>query len=136
MYCYNADPTYTGQSLHHTSILQQGELIYTKLNLLQYVHNYLEPEMADLNYIVIPRIKAEWEDVAYALHYKIVTVNAIKEKHNENPKKCCRELFIDWLLTNHGVGPKTWSTLLDKLKEVEGLSVATQEIIKELEKFV
>ena len=92
--------------------------------------------MADLNKIVIPRIKAEWEDVAYALRYKIVTVNAIKAKHNEDPKNCCRELFIDWLSTNHGVDPKTWSTLLDKLKEVDNLSAATQEIINELENFV
>ena len=89
--------------------------------------------MADLNNIVIPRIKAEWKDVAYALRYKIVTVNAIKQKHNENPKKCCQELFEDWLSTNHGVSPKTWSTLLDKLKEVEELSAATQEIISKLD---
>lgn len=100
------------------------------------MHYCLEPEMADLSKFVIPRIKAEWEDVAFALRYKIVTVNAIKEKHNEDPKKCCRELFIDWLSTSHGVGPKTWSTLLDKLKEVEDLSAATQEIIKELENIV
>lgn len=97
-------------------------------------NNYLEPEMADVNTIVIPRIKAEWEDVAYALRYKIVQVNAIKAKHNGDPKKCCRELFIDWLSTAHGVSPKTWSTLLDKLKEVEDLAAATHEIINELKK--
>ena len=90
--------------------------------------------MADLNNIVVPRIKAEWEDVAYALRYKIVTVNAIKVQHHEDPKRCCRQLFMDWLLTNHGVIPKTWSTLLDKLRKVEDLSAATQEIISELEK--
>ena len=90
--------------------------------------------MADINNIVIPRIKAEWEDVAFALRYKIATVKAINEKHNGNPKKCCRELFIDWLSTGHGVYPKTWSTLLDKLKEVEELAAATEEIINELEK--
>ena len=94
----------------------------------------LEPEMADINNIVIPRIKAEWEDVAYALRYKIVIVNAIKEKHHDNPKKCCRELFIDWLSTSHGVSPKTWSTLLDKLKEVDDLSAAIKEIINEVDK--
>jgi len=90
--------------------------------------------MADINTIVIPRIKAEWEDVAFALRYKIPTVNAIKAQHNENPKKCCRQLFIEWLSTNHGVSPKTWSTLIDKLKEVEDLAAATKEIENELEK--
>ena len=88
--------------------------------------------MADINKIVIPEIKAEWEDVAYALGYKIVTVQAIKAEHKEL-KKCCRELFIDWLSTNHGVSPKTWSTLLEKLKEVEDLSAATDDIINKLE---
>ena len=96
--------------------------------------NILEPEMAVINKIVIPRIKAEWEDVAYALHYKITMVNAIKTKHNEDPKKCCRDLLIDWLSTDHGVAPKTWSTLIEKLKEVEDLAAATQEIINEFSK--
>ena len=90
--------------------------------------------MADINHIVVPQIKAEWEDVAYALRYEITTVKAIKAKHNEDPKKCCRDLFIDWLSTDHGVGPKTWSTLLEKLKEVEDVAAATQEIINELQK--
>lgn len=42
--------------------------------------------MADINNIVVPQIKAEWEDVAYVLCY---TVNAIKAKHHGEPKKCC-----------------------------------------------
>ena len=88
--------------------------------------------MADINNIVISRIKAEWEDFAYALHYKINTVKAIKKKHREDPKKCCRALFEDWLLTDHGDGPKTWQTILDKLKEVEELFAARQEIMQEL----
>jgi len=90
--------------------------------------------MADINHIVVPRIKAEWEDVAYALRYEIATVHAIKAKHNEDPKKCCQKLFIDWLSTDHGVGPKTWSTLLEKLKEVEELAASMQGIINELQK--
>ena len=39
-------------------------------------------------------------------------VNAIKLKNNDNPKKCCKDIFKDWLSTDHGVGPKTWSTLI------------------------
>ena len=92
--------------------------------------------MVDIITIVIPRIQAEWEDVAYALDYEIATVNAIKAKNNDNPKKCCRELFIDWLSSGHGVGPKTWSTLIEKLKKIEELAAATNEIINELEKLV
>ena len=90
------------------------------------------PQMADLNNIVIPRVKAEWEDVAYALRYKIHDVKAIKKQHNENLKKCCQQLFTDWLSTNHGVSPKTWSTLLNKIKEVDDLASAYKEIIDDL----
>ena len=90
--------------------------------------------MGDINKIVIPKIQAEWEYVAYALRYQIPTVKAIKAKCNDNPKKCCKELFEDWLSTDHGAGPKTWSTLLDKLKEVEDLAAATNDIMNELRK--
>ena len=85
--------------------------------------------MGDINKIVVPRIQAEWEDFAYALHYEIPAVQNISAKHNENPKKCCRELFIDWLSTDHGDGPKTWKTLIGKLKEVDELAAAISETI-------
>ena len=49
--------------------------------------------MGDLITIVIPKIKAYWEDVAYLLQFKIIDVDAIKEKHNDDPKKCCQQLF-------------------------------------------
>ena len=90
--------------------------------------------MGKINKFVVPQIQAEWEDVAFALQYKIPTVNAIKAKHNDNPNKCCKELFKDWLSTDHGVGPRTWSTLLEKLQEIEDLAVATSEIKTELQK--
>ena len=88
--------------------------------------------MAILNTIVVPRINAEWEDVAYALRYDIPTVESIRYKHNYNPKRCCKELLEDWLKTNNGVGPKTWSTLLDKLKNIGELAAAREMIMKEL----
>ena len=90
--------------------------------------------MGVLNKIVIDKITAHWEDVAYALCYKIATVETIKRKSNQDPKKCCQELFKDWLTTNNGVaaGPKIWSTLIDKLRDVEELTVAREEIVKEL----
>ena len=90
--------------------------------------------MGKINSIVVPRIQADWEDVAWALCYEIPTVKTIKAKCNENPKKCCKELFIDWLSSDHGVGPKTWSTLVEKLKEIEDLAAATNEITNELQK--
>ena len=87
--------------------------------------------MFELSKIVIPKIMIEWEYVAYAFRYDIPAIKAIKERERGDPKKCCREFFIDWLQTNHGaeVGPKVWSTLLNILKQVDEISDETvQEI--------
>ena len=88
--------------------------------------------MHDLNRIVIPKVLPVWESVAYALCYDIPTVRLIKSKHNDNPTKCCRELFEDWLVTSNGATPKTWGTLLDKLKQINNLTRATKQIREEL----
>ena len=90
--------------------------------------------MVDLNEIVVPRIMAEWDDVAYALGYEIHLVKYIEEKHNNNPKKCCKELLIDWLITDHGASPKVWSTLVARLKKVGDLVRAREQIVEEVEK--
>ena len=78
----------------------------------------------------------KWEYVAEAFRYDPATIKAIKEKENGDPKKCCREFFLDWLTTNNGarVGPKVWSTLLDTLKEVDDISSdITEEIITKVQ---
>ena len=88
--------------------------------------------MGDLNKIVVPKVSAEWKDVAFELDYEIFVVKQISEKHKEDPKKCCQELFMDWLETSNGVGPKIWQTLLDKLKEIKELHSVTKDITVEL----
>ena len=91
--------------------------------------------MFDLQTIVISRIMNEWEYVAEALRYDIPTIKAIKDKERGDPKKCCREFFMDWLTTNNGAkaGPKVWSTLLDTLKKVAEISAdITEAIIAEV----
>ena len=85
--------------------------------------------MWQLNQFVVPQIKAHWEDVAYnSLHYDYPIVDAIGEKHKNDPKKCCLELLKDWLSTDRGVGPKTWETLLKQLKEVKVLIASVEEL--------
>ena len=91
--------------------------------------------MFDITKIVIPKIMNEWEDIADALRYDLATIKAIKNKEREDPKKCCRELFRDWLMTNNGAkaGPKVWSTLLDALKELDNISAdITEDITAEV----
>lgn len=88
--------------------------------------------MRDLNRHLIRKVSSEWEEVAYALGYKISNVKFIRNKHKEDPKKCCREVFEDWLTTSNGVKPKTWHTLLVRLKEIESLGSVTEEITEKL----
>ena len=87
--------------------------------------------MFDLTEIVIPKIMNEWEYIAEALCYDFATIKAIRESNREDPKKCCRELFKDWLMTNNGAeaGPKVWSTLLDTLKQVDEIAADITENI-------
>jgi len=91
--------------------------------------------MRDLNRFVVPKIQAHWRDVGYALRYGVSTIKGIESKHNSDPKNCCRELFEDWLTTDNGkkAGPKTWSTLLRALGEVDELAAAKQQIVKDLQ---
>ena len=93
---------------------------------------FLEPTIFQINEIVIPEVFQKWNTVAYALDYDSSTILAIGYKHNKKPKKCCEELFMDWLSTNNGSKPKTWQTLLHKLEEIKELYSVTGGIRKKL----
>ena len=92
----------------------------------------IEPEMAELLVIVIPLIQAEWEDVAHILRFDIHMVDAFGDKHKNDPSKCCREMLKDWLKSDRGVSPKTWSTLLDVIGELPNLAAAKEKIMEKL----
>ena len=73
----------------------------------------------------------KWEFVAEAFYYDLPDIRTIREQGNGDPRQCCREFFMDWLESNRGAeaGPKVWSTLLDRLKEVDEIAAGTvQEI--------
>ena len=91
----------------------------------------LEPEMWGLIKIVIPKVKASWDKLAYSMGY---SVNAVRgfERDGRNSDEQCRKFFEDWLTTGRGYTPKTWQTLLDRLKEVDDLTSAVEEIEKKL----
>ena len=87
--------------------------------------------MWNLIKIVVPKVKAEWEDLAYSMEYDIATIEEIEE-HNSNSENCCVALFADWLHTDHGATPKTWSTLLQKIKDVDSLAATVDDIKRQL----
>ena len=59
--------------------------------------------------------------MAYALEYEIPCVERINGDYKDS-RKCCQELLKNWLNTENGAKPKTWETLLVRLKEVEELA--------------
>ena len=88
--------------------------------------------MKHLINIVVPRIAAYWNDVAFNLDFSIATVQIISKKFSNDPRSCCSELFEQWLTSGEGSRPKIWSTLLTALKQMKHLGAVTEEIEREL----
>ena len=92
-----------------------------------------KPEMWDIIKIIFPKIKAKWKYVAYSMKY---APNEVRTFENDS-KDCegsCMNLFTDWLTSNNGVTPKTWYTLIEKIKAVDGLQHAAKDIEEEVKK--
>ena len=87
--------------------------------------------MYELISIVIPKVKAQWQNLAYAMKYEIGEVNAF-DKDGRDLEGGCKNLFTNWLTTGHGPTPKTYKTLLKYIKKVNELTAAREEIEKEL----
>ena len=88
--------------------------------------------MKHLHQLVIPNVAAEWKIIAYYLEFTLPLIKIIEEQCRKDPVKCCTELFEQWLSSDYGVGPKTWSTLIKALKEIDQLSTVTKEIEQKL----
>ena len=82
---------------------------------------------------VIPRVAADWKQLAFMLEFDISRVNIVKQKGRDDPESCCYELLCEWLSTGHGMKPKNWVTLLNALKQIKKLTSVTEEIEKDLE---
>ena len=92
-----------------------------------------KPEMWDIIKIVFPMIKAEWQYVAYSMKYAPNDVSTF-ERDAKDCKGSCLKLFTDWLTTNNGIAPKIWLTLIEQIKEVDGLQQAAKDIEEEVKK--
>ena len=64
----------------HTSLLAQGKRSHVDHVIHGYVYYYIaEPQMFELTQIVIPKIKAEWESLAYCMRYNPEEVSGFKK---------------------------------------------------------
>ena len=87
-----------------------------------------------LRIIVIPKIGAQWSAVADYLDYPVEYKQVLREKGQNDPLKCCVELFEDWLSSDRGTSPKSWFKLIETLKQIKDIAVATKQIIQDLSK--
>ena len=93
---------------------------------------YTEPKISELLKIVIPNIAAHWTTVAYFLELKVSRVEIIRKQYPNDPEESCTEVFVHWLSSDEGIGPKTWGVLLKALKDIKKLTAVTEQIEKEL----
>ena len=91
-----------------------------------------EPSLKWMHKIVVPNISFCWKKVADFLEYSISKRKEIEERQRGDPTKCCVELLEDWVSTDNGVKPKTWSKLLSLLKEITELRNISLTIEKQL----
>ena len=87
-----------------------------------------------LHEVVVPRIAADWSIVADYLDYEVEYKRVIKERCRDDPERCCVELLEDWLSSDRGVSPKSWSMLIEALRGIKKLTATTEKIITDLEK--
>ena len=87
--------------------------------------------MFELTEIVAPKMMAEWESLAYCMRYTPADVAAFK-KDTKDLKECCKNLYTNWLTTDHGPKPKTYQTLLKHIKKINNLAAASEAIEKDL----
>ena len=85
-----------------------------------------------LHEIVVPRIAAEWDVVAIYLGYEVEYKQLIRQRCHHDPERCCLELLEDWLSSNRGVIPKSWSKLIEVLGKIKDLTATTEKIIEDL----
>ena len=87
--------------------------------------------MYELIKIVIPKVKAHWQNLSYAMKYDIGEVDVF-DKDGRDLEGGCKFFFTNWITTGHGPTPKTYDTLLKYIKKVNELTAAHEEIEKEL----
>ena len=88
--------------------------------------------MKHLNKYVIPKIAANWKQVADSLEFDIHIIRIIEKKFPNDPLQSCDELMRDWLSTDFGISPKVWSTLLAALKDIKQLAAVVEQIHKDI----
>jgi len=87
--------------------------------------------MWELSKYVIPKVAAEWEDLAYCMRYEIEEVKVF-QKDAKDLQECCKNLLKNWLTTSHSPKPKTYESLLKYIRKIDKLTAVSKTIEKDL----
>ena len=69
------------------------------------------------------QMKLLFESLAYCMRYSLGTPGevAIFKNDSHDLKEYTMKLFIDWLITSHGLTPKTYQNLITSYKKINDL---------------
>ena len=81
-----------------------------------------------LHKLVIPKISAHWEIILAYLQYDISFKQELDKKHSRDPRSCCTNLLEDWVSSDRGIGPRTYTTLLEVLYSIPEVADFAQDI--------
>ena len=81
---------------------------------------------------VIPKVSAHWEVILAYLQYDLSFKQELDKKHKRDPRSCCTNLLEDWISSDAGIGPKTYTTLLEVLYSIPEVANFAQDIKNQL----
>ena len=90
--------------------------------------------MRILHKIIIPKISAHWDVVLANLEYDLAFKQELDRKYRGNPRECCTALLEDWISSNRGISPKTFTKLLEVLCTINDIAPFMRDIIDGLKK--
>ena len=79
--------------------------------------------------LVVPKISAYWDVVLANLEYDLSFKQELDRKYRGNPRECCIALLEDWISSNRGVSPKTFTKLLEILCTINEIAPFMRDII-------
>ena len=105
--------------------------------LLFYIYTGNEQPISDMKLLyklVIPKISAHWDVVLANLEYELAFKQELDRKYKGNPRECCTALLEDWISSNRGVIPKTFTKLLEVLCTINEIAPFMRDMIEALKK--
>ena len=85
--------------------------------------------MRPLYKLVIPKVSAHWDVVLTNLQYDLAFKQELDRRFNGNPRQCCVALLEDWISSNRGVSPKTFTKLLEVLCTINDIAPFMTDMI-------